>query len=123
MKKIFYVFKYILKYWFWQDVEKPNIFIQIINLIFSLFLSFCLVAWMYGEDWNVILRILISIYGVTCFMSFWPVSHLLDEKNKLIEGVFYIAQNIFIFCSIYILIIYILRKYKEEKNYGWTNES
>lgn len=118
MKKIFYVFKYILKYWFWQDVEKPNIFIQIINLIFSMFLSFCLLAWMYGESWNVVLRILISIYGFTCFMSFWPVSHLLDEKDKLIEGVFYIVQNIFIFCAIYILIIYILRKYKEEKNYG-----
>ncbi|MGG5460463.1 hypothetical protein [Clostridium sp. B9] len=116
MNKIFYILKSILKYWIWQDVEKPNIFIQILNLVFSLFLSFCLLAWMYGEDWHLILRILISIYGVCCFMSFWPVSHLLDEKNELIGSVFYIAQNIFIFCAIYFLIIYILKKYKDDIN-------
>ncbi|MGM8271790.1 hypothetical protein ACSXDL_02305 [Clostridium perfringens] len=106
----------ILKFWYWQDIEKSNVFIRVMNLGIALFLSFCLLAWMYGESFNIILRSFISIYGVLCFMSFWPVSYLLDEKDKVKGSTFYIFQNISVFFSIIILVVYILKNYDRVKS-------
>lgn len=50
MKKLAFVIKNILKFWWWQDIEKSNIFIRLMNLGMASFLSFCLLAWMYGES-------------------------------------------------------------------------
>ncbi|MDK0936594.1 hypothetical protein P5F51_10855 [Clostridium perfringens] len=116
MKKLAFIIKNILKFWWWQDIEKSNIFIRLMNLGMALFLSFCLLAWMYGESFNIILRSFISIYGVLCFMSFWPVSYLFDEEDKVKGSTFYIFQNISVFCSIILLIIYILKNYDRVKS-------
>lgn len=114
MKRILVITKNILKYWWWQDIEKPNIFLKFINLGMALFLSFCLLAWMCGEDWNIILRIIISIYGSACFMSFWPVSYMFNKKDKLKESLFFIFKKFFLFFSIVILISYASKEYKDK---------
>ncbi|MDK0898671.1 hypothetical protein P5F38_07420 [Clostridium perfringens] len=116
MKKLAFIIKNILKFWWWQDIEKSNIFIRVMNLGMALFLSFCLLIWMCGENWNIILRLFISIYGVLCFMSFWPVSYLFDEKDKVKGSTFYIFQNISVFFSIIILVVYILKNYDRVKS-------
>ena len=56
MKKLAFIIKNILKFWYWQDIEKSNVFIRVMNLGIALFLSFCLLVWMYGERFNIILR-------------------------------------------------------------------
>ncbi|MCX0371057.1 hypothetical protein QTH11_02015 [Clostridium perfringens] len=116
MKKLAFIIKNILKFWWWQDIEKSNIFIRLMNLGMASFLSFCLLAWMYGESFNIILRSFISIYGVLCFISFWPVSYLFDEKDKAKGSTFYIFQNISVFFSIIILVVYILKNYDRVKS-------
>ncbi|EOU1915555.1 hypothetical protein [Clostridium perfringens] len=57
MKKLSFIIKNILKFWWWQDIEKSNIFIRLMNLGMALFLSFCLLVWMYGENWNIISKV------------------------------------------------------------------
>lgn len=57
MKKLSFIIKNILKFWWWQDIEKSNIFIRVMNLGMALFLSFCLLVWMYGENWNIISKV------------------------------------------------------------------
>lgn len=49
-------------------------------------------------------------------MSFWSFSYLLDEKDKAKESTFYIFQNISVFCSIILLIIYTLNNYDRVKS-------
>ncbi len=49
-------------------------------------------------------------------MSFWPVSYLLDEKDRVKGSTFYIFQNISVFCSIILLIIYTLNNYDRVKS-------
>ncbi len=82
MKKLAFIIKNILKFWYWQDIEKSNIFIRLMNLGMALFLSFCLLVWMYGESFNIILRSFISIYGVLCFMSFGQFHIYLMKRIK-----------------------------------------
>lgn len=50
-------------------------------------------------------------------MSFWPVSYLFDEKDKVKGSTFYIFQNISVFFSIIILVVYILKNYDRVKSY------
>ncbi|EOU1115607.1 hypothetical protein ACV3VS_14630 [Clostridium perfringens] len=57
MKKLAFIIKNILKFWWWQDIEKSNIFIRVMNLGMALFLSFCLLIWMCGENWNIISKV------------------------------------------------------------------
>ncbi|EJO5348982.1 hypothetical protein NRP93_003134 [Clostridium botulinum] len=109
MKKIFPVIKKLLLYFWWQDIEKSHFLPRILNLFFSLFLSFCSCAWMYGANITIILKIIIGLYLILSFMSFWPVSNLLDEKNKFIGAAFFIFQNNFILFSFPILLRYIIK--------------
>ena len=57
MKKLAFIIKNILKFWWWQDIEKSNVFIRVMNLGMALFLSFCLLIWMCGENWNIISKV------------------------------------------------------------------
>ncbi len=47
---------------------------------------------------------------------FWPVSYLFDEKDKVKGSTFYIFQNISVFFSIIILVVYILKNYDRVKS-------
>lgn len=49
-------------------------------------------------------------------MSFWTVSYLFDEKDKAKGNIFYIIQNISVFCSVIVLVIYILKNYDRVKS-------
>ena len=49
-------------------------------------------------------------------MSFWPVSYLFDEEDKVKGSTFYIFQNISVFFSIIILVVYILKNYDRVKS-------
>ncbi|MDK0545595.1 hypothetical protein P5F50_02230 [Clostridium perfringens] len=70
MKKLAFIIKNILKFWWWQDIEKSNIFIRLMNLGMALFLSFCLLVWMYGENFNIILKIIYKYLWSSMFHVF-----------------------------------------------------
>ena len=40
MKKLAFIIKNILKFWYWQDIEKSNVFIRVMN-----FLSLSMDVW------------------------------------------------------------------------------
>ncbi|GAA0068472.1 hypothetical protein UT300002_32610 [Clostridium perfringens] len=114
-KKYKYIFKSFLCLWFWQDIEKSNIFIRIMNWGIVLFLSFCIFCWCFAEtNIHICFRVIISLYGIFSLMSYWPASYLLDEKNKIGGFAFSVSQNISVLFSVFILFKYILSKYKEE---------
>ncbi|ACD54156.1 hypothetical protein ST12_09545 [Clostridium botulinum] len=112
MKKALLVVKRLLIIFWWQDIEKSNIFVRILNYIFAFTLSFGAFSWTYLSNMNLILKIIVGTYGVLTFMSFWPASNLLDEESEVKGSIFYIFQNVLIIFSFIIILRYII---KEEK--------
>ncbi|AIY79843.1 hypothetical protein FDC58_06555 [Clostridium botulinum] len=112
MKRVLLIIKKLLIIFWWQDIEKSNIFVRILNYIFAFTLSFGAFSWTYLSNMNLILKIIVGIYGVLTFMSFWPASNLLDEESEAKGSIFYIFQNTLIIFSFIILLRYII---KEEK--------
>ncbi|MGN2338775.1 hypothetical protein ACTFIN_11750 [Clostridium cagae] len=112
MKRVLLIIKKLLIIFWWQDIEKSNIFVRILNYIFAFTLSFGAFSWTYLSNMNLILKIIVGTYGVLTFMSFWPASHLLDEESEAKGSIFYIFQNTLIIFSFIILLRYII---KEEK--------
>ncbi|MBN1068211.1 hypothetical protein [Clostridium sp. ZS2] len=112
MKRVLLIIKKLLIIFWWQDIEKSNIFVRILNYIFAFTLSFGAFSWTYLSNMNLILKIIVGTYGVLTFMSFWPASNLLDEESEAKGSIFYIFQNTLIIFSFIILLRYII---KEEK--------
>ncbi|NFS94001.1 hypothetical protein FDF05_13785 [Clostridium botulinum] len=112
MKRVLLIIKKLLIIFWWQDIEKSNIFVRILNYIFAFTLSFGAFSWTYLSNMDLILKIIVGIYGVLTFMSFWPASNLLDEESEAKGSIFYIFQNTIIIFSFIILLRYII---KEEK--------
>ncbi|WP_252251002.1 hypothetical protein [Clostridium sp. ZBS13] len=110
MKKIFLVIKKLLLIFWWQDIEKSNFVVRILNYIFAFTLSFGAFCLMYSSNFNLILKISIGMYLILSFMSFWPTSYLLEDKNEVVGGIFYIFQNKFIFFSFIILLRYVIKE-------------
>ncbi|MPQ44611.1 hypothetical protein [Clostridium tarantellae] len=114
MKKISLIIKNLLLIFWWQDIEKSNIFVRILNYIFAFSLSFGSFSLVILSNINIILKIILGIYLIINIISFWPVSHLLEQKDKFKGSMFFIFQNNCILFSFIILLNYIIKK--EEKN-------
>ncbi|MBN1035698.1 MULTISPECIES: hypothetical protein [Clostridium] len=112
MKKVLLVAKKLLIIFWWQDIEKSNIFVRLLNYIFAFTLSFGAFSWTYLSNMNLSFKIIVGTYGVLTFMSFWPASYLLDEESEVKGSIFYIFQNALIIFSFIIILRYII---KEEK--------
>ncbi|MBW6409290.1 hypothetical protein [Clostridium weizhouense] len=108
MKKVFLVIKKILLIFWWQDIEKSNFFVRILNSIWAFTLSFGAFSLVYSSNMNLIFKIIIGTYLILSFMSFWPTSHLLDNKDEVEGGIFYIFQRVFILFSFIILLRYVI---------------
>lgn len=104
IKNIFLVIKKLLVIFWWQDIEKSNIFVRILNYIFAFTLSFGVFSWVYLSNMNIFFKIIIGTYGILTFMSFWPASYLLEEESKVKGAIFYIFQKPLIIFSFIILL-------------------
>ncbi|ATD55975.1 hypothetical protein [Clostridium chauvoei] len=112
MGKLIITPKGIFRMFYWQDIERSNIFIRILNLIFAIVLSFGAYSTVYLSNMNIILKIIIGSYLIVNIMSYWPTEYLLDEKNKVVSATFFIFQNNFILFSFIILLRYVLKEQK-----------
>ncbi|NFT07466.1 hypothetical protein FDF26_10385 [Clostridium botulinum] len=110
MKRVLLIIKKLLIIFWWQDIEKSNIFVRVLNYIFAFTLSFGAFSWTYLSSMNLILKIIVGTYGVLTFMSFWPASNLLDEESEAKGSIFYIFQNTLIIFSFIILLRYIIKE-------------
>ncbi len=121
MKKVLLIVKRLLIIFWWQDIEKSNIFVRILNYIFAFTLSFGAFSWTYLSNMNLILKIIVGTYGVLTFMSFWPASYLLDEESEANGSTFYIFQNVLIIFSFIIILRYIIinEKYNDKRVFRW----
>ncbi|KAI3349550.1 hypothetical protein FDB55_09370 [Clostridium botulinum] len=118
MKKALLVVKRLLIIFWWQDIEKSNIFVRILNYIFAFTLSFGAFSWTYLSNMNLILKIIVGTYGVLTFMSFWPASNLLDEESEAKGSIFCIFQNTFIIFSFIIILRYVINEEKYNDKRG-----
>ncbi|GAA0078681.1 hypothetical protein UT300005_30600 [Clostridium sp. CTA-5] len=112
MKKVFLVIKKILLILWWQDIEKSNLFVRILNYIWAFTLSFGAFSLVYLSNMNLILKIIIGTYLILNFMSFWPTSNLLDDKDEVEGGIFYIFQRIFVLFSFVIILKHVINEEK-----------
>ncbi|AOR23785.1 hypothetical protein [Clostridium taeniosporum] len=110
MKKAFLAIKELLIIFWWQDIEKSNFFVRILNYIFAFTLSFGVFSWVYLSNMNLILKIIVGTYGILTFMSFWPASNLLDEESEVKGSIFYIFQNVLIIFSFIIILRYVIKE-------------
>lgn len=104
MKSLYTTDKNILKYWLWQDIEKPHWLPWLLNIGFSVFLTaiFTVVIWYLPI--NTILKTLLSFYmGVNIF-SYWPVQKYYDNKNLAKGSFYYFGIKFLFFISFFFLI-------------------
>ena len=94
----------IIKYLYWQDIEKSNILPRILSYIFSTFLSFIFTVVLLDTPLNYPIRIFLSVYMIVNIFSYWPVQHYYSRDNLLKGTLTYIFMKFFIFISFFFLI-------------------
>ncbi|GAA0783138.1 hypothetical protein [Hathewaya limosa] len=110
------ILKKILLCFWWQDIEKSHFLPRILCLFVSVALSFCIYAWMYEANINIIFKLIISIYLIVNILLFWPAHILLSEKNMFIGEVFYVFKNISVLFSFIVLFKYFMKKEQLDYN-------
>lgn len=105
MKEIRMLFKYFI----WQDIEKSHFLPRILNLIFAIFLSFCTLALLHGVNINIVLKIVIGIYLILNFMSFWPAYYLIERKSESSSFIFIILKSSCVLFSFIMLSNYVFK--------------